>query len=141
MKKIATFILSIFLIGAYSFATAETAAIRVAERDCKNAALDSLLTVLSTTDSNRWKGSATNNSGRENTSSASCTGADIQVWMNELQTSCTIYFDLITLTPIIKGYSEIVHYNSTFSDSIKDGRGAGYGYSYTDRLIMVYRCL
>ncbi|GAA6134649.1 hypothetical protein NBRC116188_14380 [Oceaniserpentilla sp. 4NH20-0058] len=121
------------LAAQFSYAT--TAQIQVAERDCSNTTLTKLFNGQS-----RWT-SAYSAINRENSDDSKCTQSDVQTWLTTLQASCTTYFDIISITPITKGYAQIAYHDYAYASTDENGRAGGYGYSYTDRLIMTYRCL
>ena len=117
-------------------AQAETAQINIAERDCSNTTLSKLFNNQSS-----WQGASTLSNGRENSDDSKCTGSDISSWVTSLSSVCPTYFDVISITPITKGYAQFSYHDSNYADTDENGRAGAYGYSYTDRLIMTYRCL
>lgn len=119
---------------------AQTASIMVAERECSDLSLTHLKQSLG----NNWFGNSSEgpvNNNRGNVSDSKCTATDIQEWLTSLQSSCSTYFDIVTLTPITKGHAEVMYHNDFYANDFENSRFSGYGYSYTDRLVMTYRCL
>lgn len=137
MKSIFSCLLLGVALSFPFFSNAETAMVKVAERSCKVNDLKHLFQ-----GEDRWHkrtvGSSWNNS-RENLSDDKCSAEDINLWISELQAQCVTYFDVIAVTPLSKGAGQISYYN--YYESSADSRAGGLGYSFTDRLIMTYRCL
>ena len=119
-----------------SITHAETAQINVAERDCSKTDLSKLFQFQTS----RWTTESTSSS-RANLDDSKCTGSDVQTWISTLSASCTTYFDVLSITPITKGYAQYSYHNYGYGDQGLNARAGAYGYSYTDRLIMTYRCL
>ena len=123
--------LSVLAISAK--ATADTADVLTAVKSC-SATGDRFAS-----GNYRWSDFYTASS-EENLSDSLCTDSDINTWITTLKSACTTYFDVISLTPLNKGYAQYLYYSYTNSGEL-NGRAGGYGYSFTDRLVLMYRCL
>lgn len=132
------YISTIAFLLATGTAQAQNATIQVSERNCSDNNLSQLFQGQS-----RWtivSGETISNSSRSNLADNKCDSSDISIWVTELQNNCATYFDVITITPITKGASTAFYHNG-ITTSQDDARAGGLGYSYTDRLVMTYRCL
>jgi hypothetical protein len=130
-------VLSISLIIS-SLSLADTAAFKVAELSCKDTSSSLLLFGQS-----RWESTSTSGiyGKRANTSDSLCKAIDTQAFINSLQSACTTYFDIVSITPITKGFGQLSYYDVAFNGTYDNGRSPSYGYGYTDRMILTYKCL
>jgi hypothetical protein len=81
-----------------------------------------------------------------NLSPSKCTQVSVAQTLASLAQQCTKYFDVISVVPLVRGNAGYL-YNTEHLTSRTDGYGYGYGwgagmgFSYTDRLLLFYRCL
>lgn len=74
--------------------------------------------------------------GRENLSDEKCKQADTQIFLSNLAANCSKYFSINSVTPLNKGYSQALTGINRESDA-----AMAAGYSFTDRILVTYKCL
>ena len=147
MKNFNILIISIFSTLASLNAFAQTAEVKTAVKSCTETSYTTVGKRRSVNYSDRWSWdgyntesefSTGNASTRKNLSDSSCQESDISTWMTSLKNNCSTYFNVISFSPLTKGYSEYIWKDKSATEEDHSG---GIGYSYTDRLVLVYHCL
>ena len=117
MKAVLFVLVSVMFAG---YANAQTAEIKVAERDCSKTTLSKLFYGQS-----RWLTESTENS-RANSDDSKCTQSDIQSWLTTVSSSCSTYFDVVSITPITKGFAQFSYHSHAYADTDENGRSGAY---------------
>ena len=136
-----------FLLSVSTLSFAQTADIKTSVKSCSGSDYTATEKRKSVPYADRiyWEGfntetafSRSTQTTRKNLSDDLCKEDDINEWMTSLKNQCATYFNVVSFTPLTKGYSEYIWVNDT---SNTDDHSGGMGYSYTDRLVLVYHCL